>query len=66
MKIYDEKENSNLEICNECGTSVALGTGLYVDRVVDLNDEETRMEMGKPFLMGNYICAICDDRIYKR
>ena len=31
-----------VEICNECGRSVALGGGRFVNRVPDLNDAETR------------------------
>ena len=48
------------EICNECGRSVAFGSGRYVNRVPDLNDEETRQEGGKPFPQGDFICAECD------
>jgi hypothetical protein len=51
------------EICNECGKSVAWGSGNFVNRVIDLNDLETRIEMGKPFPRGNFICAECDYQI---
>ncbi len=57
-------ENGNSEICNECGKSVLNGTGLFVNRVVDLNDESTRISMDKPFPFGDYICSICDNNIY--
>lgn len=57
------KNNSNVEICNECGRNVTFGSGLFVNRVVDLNDEATREDMGKPFPVGDYICIICDDKI---
>lgn len=50
------------EICNECGTSVAPGSGNYVNRVPDLNDVATRKEMGKPHPHGNFVCAGCDGR----
>ena len=40
----DEKET-----CNECGVSVKFDSGHFVNRVPDLNDPETRLEMGKPF-----------------
>ena len=47
------------EICNECGASVAPGSGRFVNRVIDLNDKETRIEMGKPYPEGDYICPEC-------
>ena len=49
------------EKCNECGYSVALGSGRFVNRVLDLNDKETRKEMGKPFPEGDFICPECDE-----
>ena len=52
----DEKE-----ICNECGVSVKFGSGHFVNRVPDLNDPETRKEMGKPFPNGEWICSKCDN-----
>jgi len=52
------------EICNECGRSVKPGSGLFVNRVPDLNDYQTRVEMGKPFPEGGYVCAECDAKIY--
>lgn len=51
------------EICNECGRSVALGSGLFVNRIPDLNDYQTRVEMGKPFPEGGYVCIECDTKI---
>jgi uncharacterized protein YlaI len=55
-----------VEICNECGCSVAFGSGQFVNRIPDLNDAETRREMGKPFPEGGYICAECEARINNR
>lgn len=52
------------EICNECGRSVAFGSGWYVNRVPDLNSIEERIEMGKPFPEGGWLCAECEARIY--
>jgi len=52
-----------IEICNECGKSVKPKTGLFVNRVPDFNDMETRIEMGKPFPVGDFICPICDFRL---
>jgi len=54
---------NQVEICNECGKSVRLGTGLFVNRVPDFNDLATRIEMGKPFPEGDFICPQCDYRI---
>jgi diaminopimelate decarboxylase len=54
----------NMEICNECGRSVSWGSGLFVNRVIDLDDYETRRQMNKPFPEGDYICRECDERIY--
>lgn len=51
------------ESCNECGKSVKKGSGRFVNRIPDLNDEKTRKEMGKPFPKGEYICEECDKRI---
>jgi len=48
------------EICNECGRSVKFGSGLFVNRVVSLNDVETRIEMDKPFPEGDFICPECE------
>ncbi len=48
------------EKCNECGQSVRIGTGRFVNRVIDLNSYQTRKEMGKPYPDGNYQCAECD------
>ena len=48
------------ETCNECGCSVERGSGLFVNRVPDMNDKNTREEMGKPFPKGDFICVECD------
>ena len=53
----DEKET-----CNECGVSVKFYSGHFVNRVPDLNDVETRLEMGKPFPLGEWICSTCDNK----
>ncbi len=48
------------EICNECGRDVSWGSGLFVNRVLDLDDYETRVEMNKPSPEGDYICRECE------
>lgn len=50
----------NVEMCNECGKSVAFGSGRFVDRVMDFNDLETRRDMGKQFPEGDFICPQCE------
>lgn len=54
------------EICNECGKSVKIGSGLFVNRVIDLNDFEEKQTMEKPFPNGEYICAECDESFNQR
>jgi hypothetical protein len=51
------------EICNECGKSVKVGSGRFVNRIIDLNDFETKIEMGKPYATGEFICSDCDELI---
>lgn len=50
------------EICNECGESVAFGSGRYFNRVPDLNSVETRREMHKSYPDGDYVCCECDNQ----
>jgi len=50
------------EMCNECGRSVARGTGLFVNRVLDCNSILERKNMGKPFPDGDFICVECDTK----
>ncbi len=49
------------EICNECGRSVKLGSGRFVNRVADFNGPDERRAMGKPFPEGDFVCAGCDE-----
>lgn len=51
------------EICNECGESVARGSGRFVNRVPDFNTPEERRSMGKPHSEGSFVCAECDSKI---
>ena len=37
----------NTEVCNECGRIVNLGSGLFVNRVLDMDDRKTRKENKK-------------------
>ena len=62
MFIHEEKGNNNLnEFCNRCGRSVKLGSGLFVNRIPDLNDIQTRQENDSVFPKGEFICIECDE-----
>lgn len=50
-----------VQICNECGRSVAWGSGRFVNRVPDLNSPSERRRNGKPFPQGDFLCAECDE-----
>ena len=47
------------EVCEECGESVAFGSGRFVNRVVDLDDYDERVERGVPCPEGGWICEEC-------
>jgi hypothetical protein len=51
------------EICNECGESVKVGSGLFVNRIPDFNAFEERLEMQKLFPEGDFICIKCDEKL---
>ncbi len=57
---------NNIQICNECGCKVHWGSGNFVDRIPDLNDYETKVDMNKAFPEGEYICRDCDDKYCNR
>ena len=57
------RKDEMTEICNECGESVAKGSGKFVNRVPDLNTTEERREMRKPHPEGTFMCAECDSKI---
>ena len=63
-KLEIMKRYKTLEICNECGRDVGWGNGLFINRIVDLDDYKTRKEMNKPFPKGDYICRECEIKIY--
>jgi len=50
----------SVQICNECGRSVAPGSGWWVNRVPDCNTPKERRRIGKPYPNGDFICAECD------
>lgn len=59
--LEQKQETKSVENCNECGRSVIFGSGWYVNRVPDFNDKEIRIEMGKSFPQGDFICSECNE-----
>lgn len=53
----------SIEICQNCGKSVARGSGLFVNRVVDFDDYKCRVEKGCPFPEGDFICQECEEKL---
>jgi len=60
-----QQSHNTSDTCNECGHSVAWGSGRFVNRVPDLNDVALRREMGKPFPKGDYLCEECDLNVFQ-
>jgi len=50
------------DTCVECGKSVRLGSGRFVNRVPVLDDYKTRVANGHPYPYGEYICVVCDNK----
>jgi hypothetical protein len=48
--------------CNHCGRDVSLGSGLFVNRVPDLNDMATRIGNNLNFPEGDFVCIECDSK----
>jgi hypothetical protein len=55
--------NTDSETCFECGDSVKFGSGKFVNRVPNLDDFETRVDMGTPNPFGEWLCQDCNDGI---
>jgi diaminopimelate decarboxylase len=63
IKIISKTKNQikkDKEICNECGRNIGWCSGLFVDRIIDLDDYKARKEGGKPFPQGGYIYRECE------
>jgi len=58
----EEPQILESEICNECGDSVKPGSGKFVNRVLDCDSYEERVENGKPYPQGEYLCAECGSK----
>ncbi|MDP2952910.1 MAG: hypothetical protein Q8O76_06310, partial [Chloroflexota bacterium] len=50
----------SVEICCVCGQDVKRGTNLFANRVPDGNDYQTKVEIGRRFPQGEWVCPICD------
>lgn len=50
----------SIERCNHCGRSVAFGSGLFVNRVPDLNDISMRIQNDRIYPEGDFVCIECD------
>ncbi len=50
------------EICEECGESVAQGSGKFVNRIPVLDDNQARIESGRPYWWAGFICEECDNK----
>lgn len=48
------------EFCCECGKGVKPGSGLFANRVPELNCVVERAEMGRLFPEGDFVCPECD------
>jgi len=56
-----ESPKYNLQICYECGRSVAFGSGNFVNRIPNLDDYNIHLEMGVPYPKGAFVCDDCDN-----
>lgn len=57
------KRKAAEEICCECGESVALGSGSFVNRVKVFDDYATKVDRGCPYPLGEFICPTCESKI---
>ena len=51
------------QICYECGESVKMGSGKFVNRIPTGNTYEENKDMNCAFPRGEYVCADCDEKI---
>ena len=59
-------EREDKEICNECGESVAKGSGRFTNRIPSFDDETTQKDMGKPYPKGEFMCIECENAYYEK
>ncbi|MBU3968416.1 MAG: hypothetical protein KKG76_13780 [Euryarchaeota archaeon] len=56
----DSDEVVTRETCWNCGSSVAWGSGRFVNRIPSLDSEEVRREHGSPYPKGGFLCFECE------
>ena len=60
MKKTKRKKISSVEICNHCGKPVSFSSGLFVNRIPDLNNVSIRIDNGLKYPLGDFVCRDCD------
>lgn len=60
LKRDEPQKTESSEVCVECGRSVAMGSGNFVNRVPVLDDLETKKQNGYAFPHGDWMCPDCD------
>jgi hypothetical protein len=55
-------EEYRTDICVECGMSVRPGSGKFVNRIPVLDDYQVKVEGGRKFPFGEWICDECDKK----
>jgi len=56
----DADEVVTKETCWNCGSSVAWGSGRFMNRTPSLDSEGVRRENGAPYPKGDYLCFECE------
>jgi hypothetical protein len=49
------------QICTICGRDVSWGSGYFINRVHEFNNLITRINIGRQFPLGNFVCQDCDE-----
>ena len=53
------------DCCVECGRSTVFGSGLFVNRVPVFDNYAEKVENGRPYPKGEYICPECEAEFEK-
>ena len=59
MSDVNSKNAADVDVCNICGDSVVPGSGKWVNRIPCLDTPEERIESGRDYPYGDFICAEC-------
>ena len=49
-----------VEVCNHCGEFVSFSSGLFVNRIPDLNGISIRFDNGLKYPLGDFVSRVCD------